>query len=110
MVTLQGITLELLKFHGLYATVLTASGVDPNGFQQPATGERKVLRRKADVADRNLQLTSPAPPDGRFVCLMPPDARRNAHQCLTSILTFTHVLTSQGLSAQRANGQRSARG
>jgi hypothetical protein len=30
---------------------LTASGVNPNGFQQPATGERKVLGRKADVAD-----------------------------------------------------------
>ncbi len=56
-VTFQGITLELLKFSVLYATVLTASGVNPNGFQQPATGERKVLRRKADVADRNLQLT-----------------------------------------------------
>jgi len=51
-VTLQDITLELLKGSAFYAIVLIASGVNPNGFQQPATGERKVLGRKADVAER----------------------------------------------------------
>jgi hypothetical protein len=29
---------------------------------------RKVLGQEADVADTNLQLTFPAPPDGRFFC------------------------------------------
>ncbi len=61
-VTFEGITLELLKGPAFYAIVLTASGVNPNGFQQPATGERKVLRRKADVADRRsaTDFSSPA--------------------------------------------------